>query len=542
MQRFRAAVDSVGADLRRLMDNEEIDGAARTIGMSGILGSHLMMIQDPDLHVAVEQRMHEENVNVEWAFYSVMRTYIERLQTVRDRYLRERVSDIYDISRRLLARLLAHEGESLSDINHEVILVAHDLMPIDALSIDTGVIKGIALDAGGRTTHTTILARALNLPTVIGLKHVVRSTMPGSTVVVNSNRGEVIVDPDEAVLQHYVVVRRAWKRQEQDLAGFSNKAAQTIDGVRIAITANIETSREINAALSNRIDGVGLFRSEFLFLNPRNLPDEAEQYAAYTHVLRAVGKRPVTIRTLDIGGDKLSPQLEYSEERNPLLGWRAIRYCLAHKTLFKTQLRALLRASMHGSLRIMFPMISGIEELEQALEVVDEVKAELRRANIAFRRKIPIGVMIEVPSAALTSDLLAAHADFFSIGTNDLIQYTVAVDRGNDRIAYLYNAFHPALLRLLGQIVENGHRMNIPVAMCGEMAGDPFATLILIGLGIDELSMSPVVIPEIKRTILSVSMEDVRELTQRVLQMQSGRDIDSFVRSFMEKSFGVGLY
>ena len=324
--------------------------------------------------------------------------------------------------------------------------------------------------------------------------------------------------------------------------GLNELPAETDDGKLIHLGANIEVPEEVDAISAHGGDGIGLYRSEFLFLKPGRLPTEDEQYEAYSSVIDAVAGKPVTIRTLDVGGDKVVPELDGIGERNPILGWRAIRFCISHIDLFKTQLRALLRASMHGNLRIMFPMISGIEELGRVYEILDEVKQELRREEVAFKENIPVGIMIEVPSAAMTSDILARKVDFFSIGTNDLIQYTIAVDRGNEKIAYLYEPFHPGVLRLLKLIIDSGHEVGIPVGMCGEMAGDPMATLILLGLGLDEFSMSAAGIPEVKRIIRSVSMSDAEELVGSVLDMRSYEEVDKFVQDLMEKQFQIHAY
>jgi phosphotransferase system enzyme I (PtsI) len=431
---------------------------------------------------------------------------------------------------------------SLADLQEEVILVTHDLMPSNALAMNSRMVKGIAMDAGGKTSHTAILARSFEIPAVLGLSEVTRSVTSGERIIVDGNRGRVVTQPDEKAVKRYLRVQSEWRQHEVQLMGLNELRAETRDGKLIQLKANIEVPEEVDAVLSHGADGIGLYRSEFLFLRPGGLPTEDEQYEAYTHVLEAMNDAPVTIRTLDVGGDKISPDLREAKEKNPILGWRAIRYCLANPDLFKTQLRALLRASVNGALRIMFPMISGLEELSRAYEVLEEVKEELRNEEVSFDEEVPVGIMIEVPSAALTADILTHKADFFSIGTNDLIQYTIAVDRGNENIAYLYRPFHPGVLRLLKSVIDAGHTGGIPVAMCGEMAGDPDAAVVLLGLGLDEFSMGAVGIPEVKRIIRSVALSEAEEIVGNVLEMRSADEIDKYIRDTMEKRFGVTHY
>jgi phosphotransferase system enzyme I (PtsI) len=431
----------------------------------------------------------------------------------------------------------------LADLEEEVIIVAHDLLPSDTIAMNKRMVKGIVMDAGGRTSHTAILARSFEIPAVLGLSQITQRVATGDRIIVDGNRGRVIVHPDEKAEQRYERIEREWRKREVQLMGLNELPAETKDGKLITLGANIEVPEEVDAISSHGGDGVGLFRSEFLFLRPgQAAPSEEEQFQAYKQVLESMEDKPVTIRTLDVGGDKVAPDIEGLSEKNPILGWRAIRFCLSRKDLFVSQLRALLRASIYGQLRIMFPMISGIEELTRVYEVLDEVKDQLRQEEVRFDPDVPVGIMVEVPSAAMTSDVLARKVDFFSIGTNDLIQYTIAVDRGNEKIAYLYEPFHPGVLRMLRMIIENGHAAGIPVGMCGEMAGDPMATLILLGLGLDEFSMSASSIPEVKRIIRDVSMAEAEELVGTVLDMKSYRKIDSFVQDLMEKRFEIKVY
>ena len=416
-----------------------------------------------------------------------------------------------------------------------------DLLPSDALAMNSRMVKGIAMDAGGKTSHTAILARAFEIPAVLGLSSITRVARTGDKIIVDGNRGKVVVDPDEETLKRYGAIQKEWQKREVQLATLNTLPAETRDGKLIYLQANIEVPEETDSLLAHGADGIGLYRSEFLFMQPGGVSTEEQQYKSYASVVDALGGRPVTIRTLDVGGDKAIPGFEQHNEKNPILGWRAVRFCLARTGLFKSQLRALLRASAHseGSLRIMFPMISGVEELEKVLTVLEEAKDECRAKGQPFDEDISVGIMIEVPSAALTTDILARKVDFFSIGTNDLIQYTIAVDRGNERIAYLYEPFHPGVLRLIKMVVDNAHAAGIPVSMCGEMAGDPMATVILLGLGLDMYSMSSFSIPEVKQIIRSISMIEAEELVGEIMEMKSYDEIDQYVHGWMNARYNL---
>ncbi|MFW6364103.1 MAG: phosphoenolpyruvate--protein phosphotransferase, partial [Spirochaeta sp.] len=393
------------------------------------------------------------------------------------------------------------------------------------------------MDQGGKTSHTAILTRAFEIPAVLGLSRVSDAAKHGDTIIIDGGAGRVVLRPDAKTMREYEQKRREWRKREVRLMRYTNLPAETRDGKLIFLKANIEIPEEIDSVISHGADGVGLYRSEFLFLQSGSIPDEEAQYRVYSQVLESMSGKTVTIRTLDIGGDKLFPGRFDHRDKNPILGWRAIRLCLSEKQLFRTQLRALLRASAHGKLRIMFPMISGLDELNQVFDLYREVYEELQREAVPVAAYIPIGIMIEIPSAAVISDILAKRVDFFSIGTNDLIQYTLAVDRGNERIAYLYEPFHPAVLRMLTLIIRNAHANGIPVAMCGEMAGDPLATLILLGLGLDEFSMGAVAIPEVKQIIRNVTLLEAEELVGTIMDMKSHEEIHGYIAQLMEKRF-----
>lgn len=539
IERFRQAVVRAREELTRLRDRTE---AVQNGSNGDFLDSHLLMLSDTDFLSRVETGVEERQRNAEWVLHEETQTVVRKLASLDDQYLRERSVDIHDVGRRILNHLMYRERISLSDLTREVVVVAHDLLPSDAIDMNKRMVRGIAMDAGGKTSHTAILARAFEIPAVLGLGDFSSQAENGSRVIVDGSRGLVILDPDEETLRDYREQLSAYRKREVQLMSLNDLPAETRDGKLIHLKANIEIPEEVEAGFSHGADGVGLFRSEFLFLHAGRVPDEESQYQTYRQVLEAMNSLPVTIRTLDVGGDKVIPSLVNYPEKNPILGWRAIRFCLSRTEIFRTQLRALLRASVHGKLRIMFPMISGVEELNMALQLLETVKQEMKAAGEAFASDIPVGIMIEVPSAAITSDILARRVDFFSIGTNDLIQYTIAVDRGNERTTYLYEPFHPGILRLLTMIIDNAHNAGIPVGMCGEMAGDPLATMLLMGMGLDEFSMGAVSIPEVKRIIRSVTMGEAEELVGTVMEMRSYVDIDSYIKTLMQERFDVRVY
>jgi phosphotransferase system enzyme I (PtsI) len=535
-QRFLDAARKASEEVQEL--KEKTENTAHE-DESRFLDSHLLMLDDPEFSDKINEGLKKQKKNVEWVLLQVMQELIEKLQSSQDHYLRERSVDLHDVSKRVLNHLMYRVRISLGDITEEVVLVTHNLLPSDALQMNKRMIKGIAMDAGGKTSHTAILARSFEIPAVLGLSNIVEMINTGDEIIVDGNSGVVIINPDETTREEYERASQEWQKREVELLTLNELPAETRDGKLIKMTANIEVADETDSVHAHGADGIGLFRSEFLFLQSGGYSSEDIQYDYYTRVLKAMQGKPVTIRTVDVGGDKLLPDLQPLDEKNPILGWRAIRFCLARVDIFKIQLRALLRASVHGDLRIMFPMISGVGEVTKAISICEEAKEELKEEGIEFSQNIPIGIMIEIPSAAMTSDILAKKVDFFSIGTNDLIQYTIAVDRGNEKVAYLYEPFHPAVLRIIKTIIDNAHQQGIPVGMCGEMAGDPLASVILLGLGLDEYSMSPFGIPEIKKIIRSISMAEAEELVGIILEMRSYDEIDNFVRRWMNERFDL---
>ena len=523
--RFLAALGGASAEVKQLVAGRE----------GALFEAQLLMFEDPELKDRVRALLAESRRNVEWVFLQIMEEMSGKLAQADSQYLRERTVDFADAGNRVLGQLLSRTRTRLTDIREPVVLVTRTLMPSDTLGLDPALVLGIAADGGGKTSHTAILARASEIPAVLGLSDISRCVHAGDEIIVDGNRGTVIVNPDDATRERYEQRRTDWQRKYILLKEERDLPSETRDGKLLSIEANIETPDEAETVRAHGADGIGLFRSEFLFIHPGRFPSEEEQIVAYSSVLSALKDRSVTIRTLDLGGDKVMPGFHLVADDNPLLGWRAIRFCLARPEVLRTQLRALLRASVHGSLRIMFPLISGSGELDAIDQIMKEVKGDLTREGHAFREDVPVGIMIEVPSAAVTSDILAERTDFFSIGTNDLIQYTLAVDRGNEKVAYLYEPFHPGVLRLIRTTIENARARGIPVGMCGELAGDPLATVVLLGLGLDSFSMGPIGIPLIKRIVRSVGIMEAEELVRHLMPMPSGREIEQAVRAWMEE-------
>lgn len=532
--RFLEAVRSAEEEVRELRNR-----AYREMGdeHAKIFEAHLLMLVDEELHDQIRGRLYKDLQNIECIIWELSRELTQKLSAAADPYLRERAIDIFDVSRRLLNQLLSINKKSLSDLDRDVILVTHNLLPSDALTMNKSRVKGIVMDMGGKTSHTAILARAFEIPAALGTSTATMEINDGDMVIVDGTGGRVVVNPTAETLAKYGHITARLRKEADGLTALRELPAETQDGQRVVLKANIEIAEEAEHALQYGAEGIGLYRSEFLFLTPGQSADEERQYQAYRKVAVGMAGKPVTIRTLDVGGDKLIPDLQSTEEKNPLLGWRAIRFCLSHVELFKTQLRALLRCSVEGDVRIMFPMISGLEELEDALAVLEDAKAECRARGQAYAEKLQVGSMIEIPSAAMTADILATRSDFFSIGTNDLVQYSIAVDRGNERTAYLAQPFHPAVLRFIRNTIDAAHAAGISAAMCGELAGDPGATAILLGLGLDEFSMSSSSIPSVKRVIRGSTAADCRALAEEALACSSYRDVDALVRAWMAERF-----
>ncbi len=491
-----------------------------------IFDAHLMMLDDPTLIDETMGRIRGQRVCAEHAFHVVSEQFISSLATVDDEYLRERAADLRDVAARVLNNLLdRHDEADLRHLKEPCIIVAHDLAPSTTAVLDKKMVLGFATDAGGKTSHTAIMARALQIPAVVGLQTISRQLQTGQYALLDGFNGLVTVNPTDQTLFEYGQLVQVQDSLRVKLRDVRDKPTVTLDGVRVMLSANIGKVEETSAVIENGAEGVGLFRTEFLYINRASLPGEEEQFNAYRMAAAALRPQPLIIRTLDLGGDKFLAGQEQSQELNPFLGWRAIRYCLQERDVFRAQIRAILRAGAEGNVKMMFPMISGLDELTQSLALVEQCKVELDAEAKPFDEKLEIGVMIEIPSAVLVADALAKRVKFFSIGTNDLIQYTLAVDRLNERVANLYEPTNPAILRLVKMTVDAAHRHGIWAGVCGEMAGEPALVPILLGLGVDELSVSPPMVPQTKFLIRRLKMPEARALATAALQSESGAEI-----------------
>lgn len=496
---------------------------------AGIFEAHLLVLEDPTLIDEVIRAISENHLGAEYAFQQVSARYAETLGAIDDEYLRERVADMRDVTARVLANLLGR-AEHPCDLRHlqsPCIVISHDLSPSTTAQLERRMVLGFATDIGSKTSHTAIMARSLQIPAVVGLRDASRLLQSGQDVLLDGFHGLLVLNPTDQTLYEYGQLVQRQSDLEVKLRVIRDEPAVTLDGLRLILSANMERASDIEAVQASGAEGVGLFRTEFLFLNRGTLPDEDEQYDVYHRVAEALNPQPVVIRTLDLGGDKFVSQLNVPKQINPFLGWRAIRFCLQEKVIFKAQLRAILRASTTGNIKLMYPMISGLEEIRQANAILDECRDELRREGIPFDPELEVGAMIEVPSAVLIADALGHHTRFFSIGTNDLIQYCLAVDRLNERITHLYEPTHPAILRLIKITVDAAHRNNLWVGVCGEMAGDPSLVPLLVGLGVDELSAAVSVVPRIKFLIRRLKMHEARELAEYALNCDSAVEIQA---------------
>jgi len=525
--RFLAAAEKAKAEVTVLRDKARSEAGE---DQAAIFESHLLMLSDPEIYDRIQTSLREDLLNIERVVVDIERELVQKLSKADDPALRDRATDIQDVSGRILGHLLEKHRMTLSDLASDVVLVARDLLPSDMISMNRARVKAVVTEAGGRTSHVAILARAFEIPAVLGVADALVRLRGAAVVAVDGDRGVVTADPDAAILARSAADHDAAVARERELDALRDLPAITIDGTRVRVEANIEMPEEALGVLAHGADGIGLFRSEFLFLGG-HVPDEEEQFQAYRTVIEAMGGRPVTIRTLDIGGDKVLPELGAQDEKNPLLGWRAIRFCLSREDVFKTQLRAILRAAAFGETRVMFPMIATAGELERALAILEAAREECAVAGQATAKSLPVGIMIEIPAAAMTSDILARKADFFSIGTNDLIQYTMAVDRGNEKVAYLHEPYHPAVLRLVQRTIESGKAAGIPVGMCGEMAADPASAVVLLGLGLEEFSMSSAAVPAIKRAIRSIGIEEARSIAKAAMALSSSAEVAAYLSS-----------
>jgi len=502
-----------------------------------ILSVHLALLEDSMLVEQTVRTIRENQFAADWAFNKVLQDLLETFHRIEDPYLKERGHDLRQIGHRVLENLAGRPVDSIASIRDPVVIVAHDLSPADTAQILKSPVLGFATDVGSRTSHTAITARSLGIPAVVGVEGGTEEFGAAETVIIDGEEGVVVFDPTVEVVREYQERRKAYAQRTRDLAKFARLPTVTRDGKTLLLLANIEFPEEADVALRSGAFGVGLYRTEFLFLNRKDLPSEEEHFQTYRKVTEKFVRHPVTIRTFDLGGDKFASQLELADEMNPAMGLRAIRFCLKEKEIFKPQLRAILRASTYGKVRMMFPMISGVGELREAMAVVEEVRGELRRRRIPYDKEMPIGIMIEIPSAAIVADLLARETDFFSIGTNDLIQYSLAIDRVNEHVSYLYEPLHPAILRLIRRVVEAGHDAGIPVSMCGEMAGEPFYSYALLGFGLDELSMNAAAIPRVKRILRKSVAYEAKEFAGSLLLHATAAEIGRALRKKVEDLF-----
>lgn len=515
----------------------EIDGLAKSLtskidtfdSVTDIFQIHLHILKDPEIDNQVIRLVRNKLFTPEYAVSQVLRRYVKRLEATGDTYLIQRVRDFDDIEQRLLRNLLGERREDLAHLQEPVLVIARDLTPSQTVSFDPKYVLALATDAGGRTSHTSILARAMQIPAVVGVPELSASVSGGDTVIIDGGRGVVIVDPDDVTIKRYQLRGRSLEVIEEKIAAeVCNLPAITRDGRRVSLEANIEFPQEIHHITRQGAEGVGLYRTEFLYHTMDAPPGEEDHFQAYLESLRLLGDRPITIRVLDLGADKFSMGLD---ERNPFLGCRSMRLMRNHPRMFRDQIRAILRASALGKVRFMFPMIASLSELREAKQMVADVMAELDRTHTNYNKTVQVGMMIEVPSAALMAERLAREVDFFSIGTNDLIQYTLAVDRNNEHVAHLFSPANPAVLRLIKNTLDAGEKAGIEVAMCGEMAGDILYSTLLVGLGCQRLSMAPATIADVKKFICSITYKDAKQLAERVLAMNTSQEIEELLRS-----------
>lgn len=501
---------------------------------SFILDTHLMIMEDTMFLNATIEAILKEKINAEWALMKSVQHIRQLFSQIDDEYLRERIADVEQVAERILRNLAGRKDENTLHFTDRVIIVAHELSPADTSAIDIGKVMGFITDVGGRTSHAAIIAQSLKIPAVVGLETVTNRVQDGNLLIVDGSAGEVFINPDDDLIIEYQEKQLQHELYESRIIRLSHLPAESSDGQLIALRANIEFLEEVTAAKDLGAEGIGLYRTEYHYLRGLALPTENELFEDYKQVAEIMYPAPVVIRTLDLGGDRFSPDLAHSKEANPALGLRAIRFCLKEPEVFKTQLRAILRASAFGNVQMMFPMISGLTEILDTKEILREVMADLDRAGLAYNRDMEIGVMIEVPSAVAVADILAKHVAFFSIGTNDLIQYALAIDRINEHVAFMYQPFHPAILRMIRQVIKAAKDAGIRVAVCGEMAGDPLSAFMLLGLGITDLSMAPWSIPLVKNLIRSISMKEARADSRRIMQLDTATKVRDFAHAKIE--------
>jgi len=531
--RFIRALDSSTAELEAIKNKLDAEEGIGPL----IIEAHVMILRDTGFIRSTIETIRKRGINAEWALELTLSRYRDVFGRMEDVYLKDRIRDVEDVVHRVLRHLLGAGGEAISDIKEEAIIVAHDLSPAETVQMKGKNILAFATDVGGKTSHTAIVARSLSIPAVVGLENITKKVRKEDKLIVDGTSGVVIVNPDQETVRRYEDKKRHYRILEEDFIKGAGLPAVTKDGRGIGVGANIEFVEEIPSAIYHGANGVGLFRTEFFYVNREQSPTEEEHYEHYRIVVENKDIKWATFRTFDLGGDKFISDPRLAEEMNPAMGLRAVRYCLREPDIFEVQLRGILRASAHGNTGIMIPMISGLEEILEVKKIIEKVKDDLRARRIPFNEGIKLGIMVEVPSAAMVADALAREVDFFSIGTNDLIQYSLAIDRVNEHVGYLYRPCHPAVLRLIRYVVEAGHRAGIKVAMCGEMAGDPFCTMLLLGLELDGLSMTPLAIPLVKRIIREATMEEAKKLVNHVMGFDRTDQIEEYIKDYMRRRF-----
>jgi phosphoenolpyruvate-protein phosphotransferase (PTS system enzyme I) len=534
VKRFLDAIETVKGDLRLIKSQIESEKGAEHLY---VLDTHLLILEDSMLTTETVARIESEHINAEGSFKKTLVKFREYFAAIEDEYFRERLGDVEIVGERILRRMVGISQEPLQSIDGKVVIVAHDLSPADVLQIDKSSVIGFVTDLGGKTSHTSILARALGIPAVVGLDGATSSLKTGDHLAIDGSAGTAVINPDNTVFRDLLARKQYYEYCDRELSKLKDLPSETVDGHSISLKGNLEFLEEVDSLKDHGGEGVGLYRTEMLFINRTDLPDEQEQFDAYRMMLEKVAPFPVSIRTLDVGGDKFVPELNLKDELNPALGLRAIRLSLRNPETFRPQLRAILRASAYGKARIFFPMISGVAEIREVKRNLQEIKDELDAEGILYDENLKIGIMIEIPSAVLTADLLAKEVDFFSVGTNDLIQYSLAIDRTNEHLSHLYEPLHPAILRSLKMVVDAAHAAGIDACICGEMAGDPFFLPILLGLGFDELSMSPPSILRVKQILRRCSLAETQVLVSKTVGFSTAKEVESYLKSEIAAHF-----
>lgn len=531
IERLNQALETSKSELERIKEHTK-----NSLGdeHAEIFSAHLLILNDPEMINPMKDKIKENNVMAETALEEVTTMFIEMFQNMDNEYMRERAADIKDVTKRVMAHLLGVTFPNPALINEEVIVIAQDLTPSDTAQLNRQYVKGFATDIGGRTSHSAIMARSLEIPAVVGTKNVTTSVNQSDMVIIDGIEGKVIIQPSEEELTSYREKQNSFRKQQEEWAKLKDEPTFSKDGEQVELVANIGTPNDIDGVLNNGGEGVGLYRTEFLYMGKSELPSEEEQFEAYKTVLERMDGKPVVVRTLDVGGDKELSYLNLPKEMNPFLGFRAIRFCLENEAVFRPQLRALLRASAYGNLKIMFPMIATLEEFRQAKSILLDEKKSLKADGVKVSEDIEVGIMVEIPSTAVTAKQFAKEVDFFSIGTNDLIQYTMAADRMNERVSYLYQPYHPAILNLVNNVIQAAHKEGKWTGMCGEMAGDPIAIPILLGLGLDEFSMSATSILPARTQIKNLSKKDISKHKEQILSMRTADEVVEFIRCITE--------